>query len=237
MAERKYGLARFVDTKRMDREVRRATSTDDENLEKRRLEYGRNELTLKAAIKRLQTLQAPEPPKPTDPDASQVILDAYNKQRAEYEKALEKYQHDKDQIFTLVNLSGIVGLYEGLGILADMSSIRERDKDPKTGDKVYYRLTLAEMLCDIAAFMEDLRDVTAQQAVIMEALAIKMGAGWEGRFTGKTRAEAEAEAVEAEAAAAQATPEMAPVGVTEQEIAAAANKPSEADVDQFLGKK
>jgi hypothetical protein len=235
MSERKYGLARFVDTaKRLDRDARRATSTDDENLEKRRLEYGRNELLLKKAIERLQNLQAPEPPKKPDPDASEPVLQAYERQKVEHEEALKKYQTETNQIFTLVNLSGIVGLYEGLGILADMDSLREREKDPKTGERVYFRLTTAEILCDLAGFMETMVEISAQQLEITQELAIKLGASWEGRSTGQTRGEAAAEA-QAEAAAEANAP--APVGVTEQEVAAASAKPTDAAVDQFLGRK
>jgi len=226
--DKKYGLARFVPLgKKFDREVHRATDTDDESLEKRRVEYGRNELLLRKCIERLQTMTLPEP----------LPVEATPERRAEYDAALMKYRAETDQLFTLINVQGIVGIYAGAGIVQDMVSLRLRDRDERSGERFYYRFSVAEMLYDIAGFLETMRDTMERQTEALEAIAIKGGAAFQGQYTGQTRVERQAEAEnEMAAEAGVAEPGVAPGAVSEAEVAAAQAEPTDADVDKFVGK-
>lgn len=224
MSEKKIntGLALSgLDRKTLNRDARKASSTEGENIEKKRLNFAVQAEVLKRSIERLKAESEPPPPE----SATKAELDAYEKRR-------RKAQQDADKIYTMVSLSGITGLFDGLGLLVDTNTVEMIDENEKTGERIAYRISIADMLFELVELFQANHKILNKQLRLMEEFAKKQGFAWKGRFTGEGRAEEEQDDKQPES---QAT-EPIPAGVPEADLKAARAVTPE-QVDEFLGKK
>lgn len=163
MSKPEYTLAKLADvkySKKFLREAREAASTDSDNLERKRLDFSKESLLLDGMVKEIQKLNNQ---KCVTPEESQIR----DRKIAE--------------LHTLASLKGIAGLYHGLGLIADMLSVSMHDENKKTGEKIYWRVPVSEILYDVACYSENIEIILKKQRRILRDIGLAQKAFWKGK--------------------------------------------------------
>lgn len=199
----KYGLSRLpkkVD-KLLNQQAKEGSSTDPDDLARKRLEYAKQGAFLKALIEKLRTLST-ERENATDPQER------------------ERLSVECERYYSMASLMGLSGLFEGMGLLADLSSLEGEDKDAQ-GKKVRIRISVADVMYDMAGFMERVERLLRKQNRMIFEIGVKAQAFW----VHKHDPEAEDEPV-----GGAEVPVAAGVGVSDAEVAAAHAVPTDEEL-------
>ena len=198
-------LPKKVD-KLLNQQAKEGSSTDPDDLARKRLEYAKQGAFLKALIEKLRTLST-ERENATDP-AEQARLGA----------ECERY-------YSMASLMGLSGLFEGMGLLADLSSLEGEDKDAQ-GKKVRIRISMADVLYDMAGFMERMERLLRKQNRMIFEIGVKAQAFWVAKHDPDG---------EEESTGSAEVPVAAGVGVSDDEIKAAQAAPTDEEIRKAVG--
>jgi len=199
----KYGLSRLpkkVD-KILNQQAKEGSSTDPDDLARKRLEYAKQGAFLKALIEKLRTLST-ERENATDPQER------------------ERLSAECERYYSMASLMGLSGLFEGMGLLADLSSLEGEDKDAQ-GKKVRIRISVADVMYDMAGFMERVERLLRKQNRMIFEIGVKAQAFWVAKHDPEA---------EDEPAGGGEVPVAAGVGVSDEEVAAAHAAPTEEEI-------
>ena len=226
MPEHKYAMAKLdllQNNPELDKAARKRSSAAPVNLEERRLRFEKKAGLLEEIIRRIQHFNAD-------------LHETHDPVKAAYlEREIATYSN-------LANLQGLLGLYEGFGLLADMLSLRmvQRDKTGQevltpAGDKIFIRVPV---LYDIASEAENISDDTEEikdQVRRMSKNIFTMALKQNAVYVGQAGSDPEVkEPAPKQPDQPEVLPGEAPAGVPESDLAAAQVKPSEEEVAKFI---
>jgi hypothetical protein len=197
----KYGLSRLpkkVD-KILNQQAKENASTEPDDLARKRLEYAKQSAFLKALIEKLRTLS----------DEREQALHPPDKERLAIE--CERY-------YSMASLMGLSGLFDGMGLLADLSSLEGEDKD-KDGKEVRIRISIADVLYDMAGFLERIERLMRKQNRMILEIGVKAKLFWVAKHDD-----------EDDLAEPPNEPVAAGVGVSAEEIAASRVAPTDEQI-------
>jgi hypothetical protein len=151
----KYGLAKAF-PKALFKGVRNDTATDPDSIDDKRVLFARKGRILAEIIKHIQELNDKLPK--ASPEEKMAI------------------GNEIQEWHTVASLQGLMGLYDGLGLSADINCVELFDEDPSGGERSSTRLPLGDMIFDLCRYFRIMIKLQAQQASMLRDIGAKQEA-------------------------------------------------------------